>query len=144
MNEEKPSSITSEFYAGLYFSEKNNFPVGKQRRIVVDLSREEVLFENCHTQRKFLAMREAEFVCPLTDIRDVYEYSELGKRNKLRGYLTVVTTDGKVVIPAYASNYQELRDFLTPLADLTPAGPAEDGIQSGGDPNIEPVPVESY
>jgi hypothetical protein len=96
-------------YPGLYI---------KRRRIIADFAGKTIRFENCHTPRRFLATASREFTCPMTDILDAYDQTIESSTQ-----LTIVTANGKAVVPESATNYQDLRQLVARISELTPSGP---------------------
>jgi hypothetical protein len=90
----------------------------KRRRIIADFEDKTIRFENCHTPRRFVATASREFTCPLTDILDAYEQTI-----ESTAQLTIVTAHGKALVPESATDYQDLRQLVARVSELTPPGP---------------------
>lgn len=86
------------------------FPAGyannKSGAIIVDPNQGVIHFENCHEPRRFLAMAESWFTCPLSDVRGVHRFQYRGES------LTIVTTKGKALVLSTASGYHCLCEYL--------------------------------
>ena len=108
MIDELEDQVTCEFARGSY-----------QGRVTVDLQEKRVHFQNCHTPEKPLATAEAEFSCELVDILDIHEYTYPGSET-----LTIVTSTGTAVVPVGATGFDEMKELLTSVAKITPAGHA--------------------
>ncbi|MEE2685998.1 MAG: hypothetical protein VYB09_06785 [Planctomycetota bacterium] len=108
MSDELEDQVTCEFSRGSY-----------PARVTVDLQEKSVHFQNCHTPEKPLATAEAEFSCELVDILDIHEYSYPGSET-----LTIVTSTGTAVVPVGATGFDEMKELLTSVAKITPAGRA--------------------
>ena len=77
-------------------------------------------FENCHVPRRFGATAQTWFSCPVSDVRGVHRFFYHGES------LTIVTATGKALIPAYATKYIELREFLTDAVPANQSGFSND------------------
>lgn len=75
---------------------------GRVRRVVVDFEAQRIYFQNCHTQRKFLALPQTEFCCSFADLVSVERYQYRSDT------LTIVTTTGKADVLSTAVDYERL------------------------------------
>ena len=72
----------------------------------LDSTKGKIHFHNCHVPRRLLATAEPWYSCQLKDIQAVHAYRYRGES------LTIVTRDGRVLLPETASNYTELKEAL--------------------------------
>ena len=94
-----------------------HFPVmSKAGAVYIDEAAGLIHFRNCHVPRKFLASEEEWFSCPLDDLKGVHVF-----RSRVES-VTIVTAEGKVVIPYYGRDFAELRDLLKELVPTTAPG----------------------
>lgn len=84
----------------------SGFANTKSGAVIVDPKQGVIHFENCHVPRRFLAMAEPWFTCPLSDVRGVHRFQYRGES------LTIVTTKGKALVLATASDYSRLCEYL--------------------------------
>jgi hypothetical protein len=97
----------------------------KSASIAVDPGAAVIHFENCHVPRRFLATAQTWFSCPISDVRAVHRFIYDGES------LTIVTATGKALIPATATNYLELREFITDAVPENQRGFATDHPMMG-------------
>lgn len=72
------------------------------RLAMADFGKKQIYFRNCHTPRKFLAVAQDEFSCSFAELVAVYRYQFRGDS------LTIVTTQGKALVPSTATDYEQL------------------------------------
>ena len=88
-----------------------HFPVmSKAGAIYIDEDSGQIHFRNCHVPRRFIASEQEWFSCPFSDIKGVHHFRYRGES------VTVVTSQGKVLIPDYGRDFVELREHLTRVA----------------------------
>lgn len=97
----------------------------KSASIAVDPGDAVIHFKNCHVPRGFLAIAQTWFSCPISEVRSVHRVLYRGKS------LTIVTTTGNALIPATATNYLELREFLTVAVPTNQSGFSTDDPMMG-------------
>jgi hypothetical protein len=97
----------------------------KQCRVTADLKAKTIRFEHCHTARGFLGRSVPDYSCPMTEILDAHEHQIKTKGSQCT-QLTIVTREGKALIPITATNYRQLRELVARISELTPHGPATD------------------
>lgn len=85
--------------------------------VMIDQSSGTIHFGSCYTPRRFLAMTLGMYSCPLRDLRGVYFH-----RHRRHESLTIVTTDGKAVIPNSGPDFGQLRHALGELHPKNYAG----------------------
>lgn len=92
---------------------------GKPVSVIVDRAAGVIHFQNCHTPRKFLAIKaQSQFSCPLADLQDGYRYRKTYRGNT-NDFVTIVTSVGKAHLSSTATNYESLCGILP---DLIPPG----------------------
>ena len=69
------------------------------KAVIVDFEAGQVVFHQCHMQRRFLEFTQAEFRCSFADLVAVHPDPD---------GLTIVTSTGKAVVPAFASRFEDL------------------------------------
>lgn len=84
------------------------------RVAIVDFGKKQLYFRNCHTPRKFLAVAQDEFSCSFAELVAVHRYQVRGDS------LTIVTTQGKALVPSTATDYEPL---CKRLPSCVPADP---------------------
>jgi len=107
-------AIVSSFFTGF-----------KSALIAVDRSSAVIHFENCHVPRQFLAKAQTWFSCPISEVTAVHRFLYRGES------LTIVTATGKALVPATATNYLKLLEFLTAIIPANKPGFATDNPMMG-------------
>lgn len=108
---EEPSEST------LSYSYFNGF---KESAIHLDVEAERIIFMNCHTPRKFLAMADHSFECSAKEIHAIYSFRYRGES------LTVITKKGRVVIPIQGKESLEIKKQLIEWVPTNQKGHAVD------------------
>lgn len=90
---------------------------GRVKSVRVDFERESIMFGNCHTPRRFLAVAQPEWSCPFADLTAV-------RRCRFKGGdgLTILTTTGTALVPSHATGYETLCDRLSKCVPPEGAG----------------------
>jgi len=114
---ERPSTALDELDAvdlpplSVAAIEYRYFTGTKSGTVVIDPQSETIYFLNCHVPRRFLAVAEREYSCPMRNIRAIHRFVDRSIE-----WLTVVTDAGKAVVPNTGADFEELwrvlRDFV--------------------------------
>ncbi len=97
----------------------------KSASVAVDPGAALIHFENCHVPRRFFAAKQTWFSCPISDVRGVHRFHYRGES------LTIVTATGKAPIPATATNYLKLCEFLVEQVPANQSGFSTDHPMMG-------------
>ena len=107
--------VVASFFAAIFKSLPRGDPA-----VRIDLDRREVIFEHCWSPRQHFWPRppEAEYACPLDDLRSVHDLAPL--RPEI-GFI-IVTADGKAQVNGIWSNRDAMRTALRELCkDTSPS-----------------------
>jgi hypothetical protein len=83
-------------------------PAGGVHSVIVDFVSKQIHFQNCHVPRKFLAVTQPWFSCPLDDVFECYRRCGQG------GYsgVAIVTKSGTAFVPVGTTNHDQLFQSL--------------------------------
>lgn len=93
------------------------FPNGTRSAAVhIDVAGRMIHFHHCHAPRRFLSSASEWFSCSVDDVQAAHDFRFRGES------LTVVTSQGKAVIPHAGAGYAQLRDCIRELVPFTRPG----------------------
>lgn len=88
----------------------------KSAAIYIDAIHGKIHFHNCHTPRRFLSTASELFSCPIDELKAAHVWRHDGES------LTIVTSQGKALMPDAGPGYGEVRDAIQELVPFTHPG----------------------